>query len=54
MWCLQYAWSIMSVLMNEAAKVKNWPIIVDYSSHIQLWLINLLFLGAPHNKRNKE
>jgi len=42
------AWSTMAVsVMDEAVRVRNWSITVDYSSHFQLWLINLLLL-QPH------
>jgi len=29
--------------MDEAVKVRNWPITVNYSSYIQLWLALAMF-----------
>jgi len=31
--------------MDEAVLVRNWPITVNYSSYIRLWLVNFL---QPH------
>jgi len=33
--------------MDEAVRVRNWPITVNYSSYIRLWLVNFL-LFQPH------
>jgi len=30
--------------MDEAVRVRNWPITIDYSSYILPWLVNFLFL----------
>jgi len=33
--------------MDEAVRVRNWPITVNYSSYIRLWLVSFLLL-QPH------
>jgi len=44
-WSWLYAWSTMSSSsMDEAVRVRNWPIITNYSSYIRLWLVNFLLL----------
>jgi len=32
---------------DEAVRIRNWPITVNYSSYIWLWLVNFLLL-QPH------
>jgi len=34
--------------MNDTVSVKNWPITINYSSYIRLWLVNFLLL-QPHS-----
>jgi len=33
--------------MDEAVRVRNWPITVNYFSYNRLWLVNFLLL-QPH------
>jgi len=34
--------------MDEAVRVRNWPITINYFSYIRLWLVNFLLL-QPHS-----
>jgi len=49
--CHRLEFSALSTMnsssMNDTVRVRNWPITVNYSFYIRLWLVNFLLL-QPH------
>jgi len=45
-WIGPYAGSTMRSGENYYTEAINWPIIINYSFHIHLWLVNLLLLTS--------